>query len=89
VNIARPDAGESWAAKLVRWRGEKALERLRQHQHSLRALRPQSQTPRLSRQRKAPRGLSFDALRSYGVITADQFDGLLYRPVPTALAPIR
>ena len=43
----------------------------------LAALRLQSQTPRLSRQQKAPHGLSFDALRSYGVITADQFDGLL------------
>ena len=77
MNSVRPDGGETWAEKLVRWRGEKALERLRQHQHGLRALRLQPQTPRLSRQRKAPHGLFFDALRSYGVITADQFDGLL------------
>ena len=77
MNIARPAQGETWAEKLVRWRGEKALERLRQHQHGLRALRLQSQTPRLSRQQKAPHGLSFDALRSYGVITADRFNSLL------------
>ena len=77
MNIARPAQGETWAEQLVRWRGEKALERLRAHQHGLRALRLQPQTPRLSRQRKAPHGLFFDALRSYGVITADQFDGLL------------
>ena len=77
MNSVRPDGGETWAEKLVRWRGEKTIARLRAHQHGLRALRLQPQTPRLSRQRKAPHGLFFDALRSYGVITADQFDGLL------------
>ena len=77
MNIARPDGGETWAAKLVRWRGERALERLRQHQHGLRALRPSSQAPRLSRQRTAPHGPSFDATRGYGFIDADRFNGLL------------
>ena len=77
MNIVRPDAGESWAEKLVRWRGEKALERLRQHQHGLRALRPSSQAPRLITQRKAPHGPSFDATRGYGFIDADRFNSLL------------
>ena len=77
MNIARPDAGETWAEKLVRWRGEKAIARLRAHQHGLRALRPSSQAPRLITQRKAPHGVFFDATRAYGFIDADRFNSLL------------
>lgn len=77
MNIVRPDAGETWPEKLLRWRGEKAIARLRKHQHAMRALRLQSQAPRLTRQRRAPHGPSFDALRAYGFIDTVTFNGLL------------
>ena len=77
MNTVHPDAGETPAERLVRWRGERAIARLRAHQHGLRALRLSSQAPRLVSQCKAPHGPSFDALRSYGVITADRFNSLL------------
>lgn len=77
MNTVRPDGGETWPERLLRWRGERAIARLRAHQHGLRALRRSSQAPRLVSQCKAPHGPSFDATRGYGFIDADRFNSLL------------